>query len=231
MVFAIIVAAGKGVRMNSSIRKQFFELNGMPLLCNTLKAFDLCTLIDSIILVVPPDDIQYCIDHVIEPLNMKKKVKLAKGGKERQESVYNGLLEVDEKDATVVIHDGVRPFISSDLIEECVREALLHKACILGLPASDTLKLADDTGCIQSTLSRDSVWLVQTPQAFDYSLIKKAHDIAVKDGFTGTDDAMLVERIGEKVKIIKGSKNNIKITTKEDLIFAQAIFQIIKSGN
>ncbi|MFH2044265.1 MAG: 2-C-methyl-D-erythritol 4-phosphate cytidylyltransferase [Pseudomonadota bacterium] len=231
MVYAIIVAAGKGNRMNSSIRKQFLEIDGSPLLYATLKAFDLCTLIENIILVVPADDIQYCIDRIIDPLKIKKKVKLIKGGKERQESVYNGLLEIDEKDATVVIHDGVRPFVSSSLIEECVRGALLHKACVSGLPASDTLKLADDTGCIESTLSRDSVWLVQTPQAFDYSLIKKAHDIAIKDGFTGTDDAMLVERIGEKVKIIKGSKNNIKITTKEDLILAQAIFQIIKSGN
>jgi 2-C-methyl-D-erythritol 4-phosphate cytidylyltransferase len=162
---------------------------------------------------------------------MKKKVKLVKGGKERQESVYNGLLAVDEKDATVVIHDGVRPFISSDLIEECVREALLHKACVLGLPASDTLKIVDDTGYINKTLSRDSVWLVQTPQAFDYSLIKKAHDIAKKDGITGTDDAMLVERLGERVRIIQGSKNNIKITTKEDLILAQAMFNIVKSDN
>ncbi|MBU1053579.1 MAG: 2-C-methyl-D-erythritol 4-phosphate cytidylyltransferase [Proteobacteria bacterium] len=231
MVYAIIVAGGKGNRMDSSIRKQYLEIDGSPLLCATLKAFNLCTLIENIILVVPADDIKYCIDRIIDPLKIKKKVKLIKGGKERQESVYNGLLEIDEKDATVVIHDGVRPFVSSGLIEECVRGALLHKACVSGLPASDTLKLVDDTGCIESTLSRDSVWLVQTPQAFDYSLIKKAHDIAIKDGFTGTDDAMLVERIGEKVKILKGSKNNIKITTKEDLILAQAIFQIIKSGN
>lgn len=230
MVYAIIVAAGKGVRMNSAIRKQFFELDGRPLLCGTLKAFDLCALIESIILVVSPDDFQYCTDRVIYPLDIKKKVKLVKGGAERQDSVYNGLLAVDEKNSTVVVHDGVRPFVSSDLIGECVREALLHKACVPGLPVSDTLKFADDTGYIEKTLSRDSVWLAQTPQAFDYRLIKKAHDIARKEGFTGTDDAELVERIGERVKIIKGSKNNIKITTKEDLILAQAMLQFVKSG-
>ncbi|MBU3978883.1 2-C-methyl-D-erythritol 4-phosphate cytidylyltransferase, partial [Patescibacteria group bacterium] len=187
------VAAGKGVRMNSAIRKQFFELDGSPLLCSTLKAFELCTLIESIILVVPPDDFQYCIDRVVEPLNMKKKVKLVKGGAERQDSVYNGLLSVDEKNCTVVIHDGVRPFVSSDLIGECAREAILHKACVSGLPASDTLKLADDKGYIKKTLSRNLVWLAQTPQAFDYKLIKKAHDVARKEGYTGTDDAELVE--------------------------------------
>ncbi|WP_435547763.1 IspD/TarI family cytidylyltransferase [Desulfobacterium sp. N47] len=228
MVYAIIVAAGKGVRMNSPIRKQFFELDGRPLLCITLKAFDLCTLIESIILVVPPEDFQYCIDQVINPLNLKNKIKLVKGGPERQDSVYNGLLAVDEKDALVVIHDGVRPFVSSDLIGECIRQALLHKACILGWPASDTIKVSDDTGYIKKTLSRDLLWSAQTPQAFDYRLIKKAHDTARKQGYTGTDDAQLVEMTGEKVKIIQGSKNNIKITTKEDFILAQAILNLNK---
>ncbi len=231
MVYAIIVAAGKGTRMNSSIPKQFFEINGRPMLCSTLKAFDSCALVDSIILVVPSDDFQFCIDRVINPLDMSIEVKLVKGGAERQESVYNGLLAVDEINSTVVIHDGVRPFISSDLIGQCVREAILHKACVLGLPVSDTLKLSDDNKYILETIPRDSVWLAQTPQAFDYTLIKKAHDIAKKVGFTGTDDAMLVERIGERVKIIKGSKNNIKITTKEDLIFARVIVQLFKLNN
>ncbi|MDP3284689.1 MAG: 2-C-methyl-D-erythritol 4-phosphate cytidylyltransferase, partial [Desulfobacterales bacterium] len=214
---------GKGVRMNCATRKQYLELAGVPLLSITLKAFDKCSLIDEIILVVPAGDIGFCIEKIINPAGIKKKVTPVGGGLKRQDSVYNGLLAVDEKKSTVVIHDGVRPFVNPSSIEECVREAVLHGACILGLPASDTLKLADGSGYIEKTLERDSVWLAQTPQAFDYSLIKKAHDSARKEGFRGTDDASLVERLGEKVRIIRGSINNIKITTPEDLVIAKSI--------
>ena len=168
-------------------------------------------------------DIGFCLEKIINPAGIQKKVTPVAGGLKRQDSVYNGLLAVDEKVSTVVIHDGVRPFINPSSIEECIREAVLHGACILGMPASDTLKLADDSGYIEKTLERDSVWLAQTPQAFNYSLIKKAHDRARKEGFKGTDDASLVERIGEKVKIIRGSIENIKITTPEDLAIARAI--------
>ncbi|OQW96597.1 MAG: 2-C-methyl-D-erythritol 4-phosphate cytidylyltransferase [Desulfobacteraceae bacterium A6] len=223
MVYAVIVAAGKGVRMKCTTLKQYLELEGVPLLSITLKAFDKCSLIDEIILVVPSGDIGFCLEKIINPAGIQKKVTPVAGGLKRQDSVYNGLLAVDEKVSTVVIHDGVRPFINPSIIEECIREAVLHGACILGLPVSDTLKLADGSGYIKKTLERDSVWLAQTPQAFDYSLIKKAHDRARKEGFKGTDDASLVERIGEKVKIIRGSIENIKITTPEDLVIARAI--------
>ncbi len=154
---------------------------------------------------------------------MRKKPDIIAGGSERQDSVYNGLLAVNEKESTVVIHDGVRPFVSPDQIEECVKQAVLHGACILGLPASDTLKIVNGSGYIEKTMKRDAVWLAQTPQAFNYALIKKAHDCARKDGFTGTDDASLVERVGGKVKVINGSINNIKITTPEDLAIAMSI--------
>ncbi|MBU2622443.1 MAG: 2-C-methyl-D-erythritol 4-phosphate cytidylyltransferase [Proteobacteria bacterium] len=223
MVYAVIVAAGKGVRMKCTTLKQYLELEGVPLLSITLKAFDKCSLIDEIILVVPSGDIGFCLEKIINPAGIQKKVTPVAGGLKRQDSVYNGLLAVDEKVSTVVIHDGVRPFVNPSSIEECIREAVLHGACILGLPVSDTLKLADGSGYIKKTLERDSVWLAQTPQAFDYSLIKKAHDRARKEGFKGTDDASLVERIGEKVKIIRGSIENIKITTPEDLAIARAI--------
>lgn len=228
MVYAVIVAAGKGVRMNRTTSKQYLELVGVPLLSITLKAFDKCSLIDKIILVVPSGDIGFCMEKIINPSGIQKTVIPVAGGLKRQDSVYNGLLSVDEKKSTVVIHDGVRPFVSPSSIEECIREAVLHGACILGLPASDTLKLADGSGYIEKTLERDSVWLAQTPQAFDYSLIKKAHDIARKEGFRGTDDASLVERLGEKVRIIRGSINNIKITTPEDLAIARVILQADK---
>jgi 2-C-methyl-D-erythritol 4-phosphate cytidylyltransferase len=228
MVYAVIVAAGKGVRMNCTTPKQYLELEGTPLLSVTLKAFDGCSLIDEIILVVPPGDIAFCIEKIINPAGMKKKVTPVAGGLKRQDSVYNGLMAVNEKKSSVVIHDGVRPFVTLSNIEECIREAVLHEACILGMPASDTVKLADGSGYIEKTLERDSVWLAQTPQAFEYSLIKKAHDRAREEGFEGTDDASLVERLGEKVKIIRGSANNIKITTPEDLDAAKFMLQTYK---
>jgi len=223
MVYAVIVAAGKGIRMKCTTLKQYLELEGVPLLSITLKAFDKCSSIDKIILVVPSGDIGFCLEKIINPAGIQKKVTPVAGGLKRQDSVYNGLLAVDEKVSTVVIHDGVRPFVKPSTIEECIREALMNGACILGLPVSDTLKLADGSGYIKKTLERDSVWLAQTPQAFDYGLIKKAHDIARKEGFKGTDDASLVERIGGKVRIIRGSIENIKITTPEDLAIARAI--------
>jgi len=223
MVYAIIVAAGKGIRMKGAVRKQYLEIDGCPVLSRTLKVFDSCRTVDHIVLVIPPDDFRFCIDEIINPLKIQKKTDIVAGGSERQDSVYNGLLAVDDKESTIVIHDGVRPFVSPEQIEECIKQAVLHGACILGLPASDTLKLVNGSGYIEKTMKRDAVWLAQTPQAFNYALIKKAHDRAIKDGFTGTDDASLVERLGEKVKIINGSINNIKITTPEDLAIARSI--------
>jgi 2-C-methyl-D-erythritol 4-phosphate cytidylyltransferase len=223
MADAVIVAAGKGVRMNSQTPKQYLDLGGLPLLSRTLQAFDGCVSIDKMILVVPDGDIGFCAEKIIGPAGIKKKITPVAGGLERQDSVYNGLLAVDDRKSVVLIHDGVRPFVSSSVIEECVHMANLHGACIAGIPASDTIKSADDSGFIKKTLERDYIWLAQTPQAFDYSLIKRAHEQARKEGFTGTDDASLVERLGEKVKIIRGSSNNIKITTKEDLELARAM--------
>jgi len=227
MVYAIIVAAGKGLRMNRPTPKQYLDLGGVPLLSRTLQTFDECVSIDNIILVVPAGDIRFCVEKIINPSRIRKKITPVAGGPDRQDSVYNGLLAVNKKKSTVVIHDGVRPFVSPDQIEECSKQAVLNGACILGLPVSDTLKIVNSPGYIEKTLKRDSIWLAQTPQAFNYALIKKAHDNARKDGFIGTDDASLVERLGEKVKIINGSINNIKITTPADLAIARSI---IRSG-
>ncbi len=225
MADAIIVAAGKGVRMNRPTPKQYLDLEGAPLLSRTLQAFDGCASIEKIILVVPAGDIGFCMEKIINPSGIRKRITSVAGGPERQDSVYNGLLAVGEKKGIVVIHDGVRPFVSPSSIGECIREATLHGACILGLPASDTLKIADGSGYIDKTLARDYVWLAQTPQAFDFSLIKKAHETARREGFTGTDDALLVERLGQKVKIIEGSIINIKITTPADITLARAMLR------
>jgi 2-C-methyl-D-erythritol 4-phosphate cytidylyltransferase len=224
MISAIIVAAGKGIRMNDKLRKQYLLLAGRPVLAHTLLVFDVCTLIENIILVVPPKDIDYCQKDILAPLELYKKINLVPGGEKRQDSVYNGLMAIDKDIAEIiVIHDGVRPFVSQDQVAACITGAKEYGACILSIPADDTLKQVDRSGFICSTLKRDDIFLAQTPQAFQYDLIIKAHENARKEGFVGTDDASLVERLGGNIKTIYGSKQNIKITTREDIIFATAL--------
>lgn len=224
MIPAIIVAAGKGIRMNDKLRKQFILLAGRPILAYSVLAFDACDLIDCIILVVPKKDIDYCWKDIVAPLNLCKKINLVPGGEKRQDSVYNGLMAVDKNAAEiVVIHDGVRPFVSHEQIAACITGAKEYGACILAIHADDTLKQVDRSGFICNTLERDDILLAQTPQAFQYDLIIKAHENARREGFTGTDDASLVERLGGNIRIIYGSKQNIKITNREDLVFATAL--------
>jgi len=223
MVAAIIVAAGKGIRMQESLRKQYLPLAGRPILAHTLMAIGECDFVDHIYLVVPRDDFDFCREKVLAAIDGVGNIKLVAGGKRRQESVYRGLQQIERSCSIVIIHDGVRPFVRKDRIEACVEGAGKYGACILGIPAYDTLKQVDKSGNIVATSSRNAIWLAQTPQAFRYNLIKKAHDQAHLDGFQGTDDASLVERMGGAVKIIGGSRSNIKITNKEDLDIARAL--------
>lgn len=225
MISAIIVAAGKGERMNGTVRKQYIDLAGRPILAYSLTAFEECNKIDSIFLVIPKEDLDYCQKNILPLLKLQKKVNIVPGGATRQISVYNGLQALDDKTDIVVIHDGVRPFIPSEQLIACIIGAKETGACILGVPASDTLKYVKKSGTIEKTLARDAVWLAQTPQAFQYNLIIKAHEKARQDGYSGTDDALLVERLGVNVKIINGSKSNIKITSREDLKLARAMLQ------
>ena len=151
---------------------------------------------------------------------------LIAGGVERQDSVYNGLKAVDSDGGIVLIHDGVRPFVRQEHLVACINGAAELGACILGIPAFDTVKKVNATNEITQTLKRDKLWLAQTPQAFQLKLIIKAHEAAKQEGFIATDDASLVERLGEIVKIIPGNRGNIKITNQEDLKLAQALFRI-----
>ena len=223
MVSAIIVAAGKGARMNNTVRKQYLNLAGHPVVSHSLITFDACKQIEGIFLVVPQKDMDYCQKSLLSHLKLQKKVNLVPGGAQRQQSVYNGLLAIDKKTSTVVVHGGVRPFVRSEDLRSCILGAKDYGACILGVPASDTLKHVGKSGIIKTTLPRNTIWLAQTPQAFQYDLILKAHEKARRDGFVGTDDALLIERMGKKVKVIKGSRSNIKITTREDMAVAQAM--------
>ena len=224
MVSAIILAAGKGSRMKGKMRKQYLDLSGQPVLVHSIVAFDSCSLVEEIFLVIPKKDVEYCQKKILSLLDLKNHINLVHGGAKRQDSVYNGLQAINKNTDTVVIHDGVRPFIKTEDLKRCILGSKKFGACILGTPASDTLKSVDKSDIIETTLSRDNIWLVQTPQAFQYDLILKAHETARRDGYVGTDDASLVERLGEDVKIISGSRFNIKITKKEDLAIAKVMF-------
>jgi 2-C-methyl-D-erythritol 4-phosphate cytidylyltransferase len=229
LVSAIIVAAGKGIRMDDKVRKQYLLLDNRPLISHTIEVFDECNMIDEIFLVVPEEDFVFCNENILNQQNFQKKVSLVAGGAKRQDSVYNGLLAIDNiiDDSIVVIHDGVRPFIRSEQLSESITCATDYDACIFGIPAYDTLKRVNSSGFIEDTIERKDIWFAQTPQAFKYNLIKRAHENAIRAGINGTDDAMLVELIGIKVKVIRGSRCNVKITTKEDLLLARAM---VKNG-
>jgi 2-C-methyl-D-erythritol 4-phosphate cytidylyltransferase len=225
MVAAVIVAGGKGVRMQGPLRKQYLPLAGLPILAHTLTVFDDCDRVDQIYLVIPQADMDYCRENIVDRIKPVSKVNLVAGGVRRQDSVYNGLQRIDAGCSIVIIHDGVRPFVKADQLVACVNGAREFGACILGIPAYDTLKKVDKSGNIIDTIARDAIWLAQTPQAFQYDLIKMAHERAKFDGYQGTDDASLVERMGKAIKILRGSRNNIKITSKEDLNIARALLE------
>jgi 2-C-methyl-D-erythritol 4-phosphate cytidylyltransferase len=228
MAIAIIVAGGKGVRMNNTMRKQYLPLAEHQVIGHTLLAFKESKKINHIYLVVPKDDFAFCKDNVLLPLKLEDNISLVSGGPKRQDSVYKGLLAVnsvnaDCDDSIVVIHDGVRPFVTGKQIDACINGANEYNACILGIPAVDTLKEVNSSGFIRKTIRREAIWLAQTPQAFKYSIIKRAHEHARENGYQGTDDASLVEKLNVDVRIIKGSNRNIKITTKDDLSLAKAM--------
>lgn len=224
----IIVAAGKGKRMSTDISKQFIKLNDKPILVYTIECFDKCEVIDDIVVVTSRDYMDYCKDEIIDKYEFKNDIKIIVGGKERQDSVYNGLKTIASNTDIVLIHDGVRPFIEQRHINNVIKSAYESDACVLGVKVKDTIKLSDNSGFVVSTPKRDNMWAIQTPQAFKYGLILEAYEHAIKDNFLGTDDSMLVERLGYKVKIEEGSYNNIKITTKDDLITAKIILDSYK---
>ncbi|MGE0084055.1 MAG: 2-C-methyl-D-erythritol 4-phosphate cytidylyltransferase [Desulfococcaceae bacterium] len=227
-VSAIIVAGGRGIRMGGSVRKQYLEIAGQPVLCHTMKAFAACRSIEHIFLAVPEDDTDFCRKSILSGLEFRDKIRLVIGGKERQDSVYNGLLAAEEYGGIVAVHDGVRPFVLPAQIESTIRCAAENSASMLGIPAFDTLKQISPDGNVEKTLNRERIWLAQTPQTFRYDLIRKAHESARQSGYSGTDDASLAERMGEKVRMIEGSRFNIKITSPEDLQFAQAIYPLFQ---
>ncbi|WP_296645814.1 2-C-methyl-D-erythritol 4-phosphate cytidylyltransferase [Romboutsia sp. 13368] len=221
----VIVAAGTGSRMNMGINKQFIKLEGKEIIYYTIEKFYKNENIDDIVVVVKEDEAEFFRKEILDKYNFKN-IKLAYGGKERQDSVYNGLKSLDKNCNIVLIHDGARPFVSNKIINKSIEEAKENKAIVVGVPVKDTIKVIDNDKNIVDTPNRNILWAVQTPQTFDYNLLIKSYEDAFKDGFYGTDDAMLVERIGYKVKMVEGSYNNIKITTQEDLGIGSQILKV-----
>ena len=222
-VFAIIVAAGTGKRMNSTVKKQYMEIDSRPVLALTLKAFE-DSKTDEIIVVTGIDEIEYVSEDIVKKYGFKKVVSVCAGGRERCDSVYEGIKQVTE-DGFVLIHDGVRPLITPTLIDSCIENVKRNGACIPGVPEKDTVKEADENMEVVRTPDRKKMFRIQTPQCFRVDLIKEAFEKFYKSGDSSssmTDDAMLVEKYtGHKVKIIEGDYKNIKITTPEDIKLAE----------
>ncbi len=227
---ALITAAGKGQRMQSEIPKQYLCLGDKPILVHTLQVFEECLAVDGIYLIVPQDQMAMVQKDIVERYQFKKVLKLVRGGKMRQLSVWNGLQAIRSGCSIVVVHDGVRPFISCRLIEQSIEEAQKNGAAVVGVPAKDTVKRILEGKKVQ-TLQREEIWLAQTPQSFHFSLLKKAYQKAQQEDILGTDDASLVEGLGHPITLIKGDYSNIKITTPEDLAWAESFFLMERKGS
>lgn len=222
LVTTIILAAGQGKRMGSKVAKQYLEINEKPILYYSLKAFDE-SKVDNIIVVVGKNEIDYCRNNIVNKYEFVKGIDIIEGGKERYDSVYKALEQKNNVDY-IMVHDGARPFIKKDNINEMIDYLKKNGACIFGVPITDTIKIIDNGGYIKKTPERSRLWAAQTPQSFEYIQLKKAyHMMYIEKTFTGmTDDASIYERyINEPVKILLGDYTNIKITTQKDLIFAE----------
>ena len=224
---AVVLAAGQGKRMQSSVHKQYLLMGGKPVLFYCLRTMEE-SFIDEVVLVVGEGEEEYCRKEVVEKYGFKKVSRIVQGGRERYHSVWNGIGAVEEC-GYLFIHDGARPFLDQASLERARQAVEQFGACVVGMPVKDTIKIADDNGFSKETPRRDTVWTIQTPQVFTFELVKKAYERLIKEedllkgkGVLVTDDAMVVETVlGEKVRLVEGSYENLKITTPEDLKIAE----------
>lgn len=219
MITAIILSGGKGKRMGREVSKQYIEIDGKPILYYTLKSFIENKNIDEVILVIPKEEKEYCEKNILLKYSLKVD-KIVFGGAERQDSVFNGLVEASGS-KYVLIHDGARPFVSEKIIKEGIELVKEYKAVAPGVMPKDTIKVRSDNGYSEETLERSKLVAVQTPQIFDYNLILSCHKRVKEEKVLVTDDTMVVEMYGEKVYLYDGDYTNIKITTPEDLVLAE----------
>ncbi|MDE7157774.1 MAG: 2-C-methyl-D-erythritol 4-phosphate cytidylyltransferase [Lachnospiraceae bacterium] len=229
---AIILSAGKGTRMESSISKQYIDVLGKPVIYYTLDAFE-NSIVDEIILVISEQDRNYVEETIINKYGFHKIKHLVCGGKERYHSVYNALKRVEEAD-NVLIHDGARPLILSGQIDMLLSQMKTYKACVAGMPVKDTIKIVDENHYVTNTPERSRIWQVQTPQVFRYPELREAYEKMILDENPAvTDDAMVLEMYGDpdlkkEIRLVELSYENIKVTTKEDLVFMKGI--LLKRG-
>lgn len=228
---AIVLAAGKGSRMNSSVQKQFMELDGFPVLYYALRAFEQ-SCVDEIFLVAGENEIEYCRTEIVKKYQFRKVRGIVSGGSERYLSVYEGICAVQDTDI-LLIHDGARPFVTNEIIERTIQAAVTYGSGIAAMPAKDTVKIVDEERFAIQTPSRDRVWMMQTPQAFLYQDIRAAYEkILAQRTPNVTDDAMVLEQAFHKpVKIVEGSYYNLKVTTPEDMEIASAFCKKINKKN
>lgn len=229
-VTAIVLAAGQGKRMNSKIQKQYMLLNGFPILYYTLKCFE-DSFVDEVVLVVGKGEEEYCKENFIDKYGFEKVRVIVEGGKERYHSVANGIEAINWDCDYCMIHDGARPFITGDILERALATVKETKACVVGMPIKDTVKIVDDNKDVESTPVRSKVWQIQTPQSFEFGLIKNSYrqlisseEKLISEGIQITDDAMVVEYFTDtKVRLVEGNYENIKVTTPDDLNIGQQI--------
>ncbi|WP_066301615.1 2-C-methyl-D-erythritol 4-phosphate cytidylyltransferase [Bacillus sp. FJAT-29937] len=218
----IIPAAGQGKRMGAGRNKILLEIDKQPIFIHTLRIFELDENCEGIYLAINPQD-EKEMKELLNEYHISKVIALAPGGKERQHSIYNALKCV-KQEGIILVHDAARPFIDKRHLDLLVKAAEKNGAAILAVPVKDTVKKAAGN-IVTETVERSSLWAVQTPQAFRFSFLMNAYEKAFADHFLGTDDASLVERIGQDVMIVEGNYDNIKLTTPEDLYFAEAIIR------
>ncbi|MBR1471377.1 MAG: 2-C-methyl-D-erythritol 4-phosphate cytidylyltransferase [Lachnospiraceae bacterium] len=232
---AVVLAGGSGRRMHTDVPKQYLKLNGVPLLYHSLKTFE-DSFIDEIVLVTAAGEEAYCREEIVERYGLKKVSRIVPGGRERYHSVMQGVKAVRADAEVIFIHDGARPFVTQEILERVLAEVQDKKACVVGMPVKDTIKIAAADGSVEATPGRAKVWQVQTPQVFAAELIRRAYgrleaeeESLLAQGVEITDDAMIVELLTEqKVYLVPGSYENIKITTPEDLSYAAWLYQEMK---
>jgi len=224
IVTAIVPAAGEGSRFGRAVRKQFVALDGLPILSHTLRALAASKVLAAAIVVVPPGEESFGRE-ALSLARIDLETEVIPGGRERQDSVYNGLLRASPDTDLVLIHDGVRPFVSPGVVLATVEAAKECGAAVAAVPVTDTIKRVDADGVVIETPAREQLWAAQTPQVFRYSLLMQAHQSVRKRGILATDDAALLEHLGVRVKVVRGSYENLKITSEDDLPLAGLILR------
>lgn len=219
----VIAAAGLGSRMNSKLNKQYMMIKGRPVLAYALDTFENFDSVESIVVVANPAEIEYCENEIIKKYAYQKVMGVIPGGRERQDSVWLGMNAFENRTGLLAIHDGARPLLTKQLLEELLLAAHRWDAAVPGVLARDTLKMVDDEGFVVNTLNRASIVAVQTPQVFKFEMLWKAFEMAYAEGIYGTDDAFLFEKYIGRVKIVKSDNRNLKITTPEDIAVAQSL--------